>query len=332
MHEVPDRRSLVCAVAVLVAVSMTRCTKDSPTQPSQPAAPSLTAPLADLPSDDQQLTTLQPSLRVIECHLDAGRHPYLRVPGLVQRWLHSYRGVGAERRGGRGRQDERGASLQRCRRRRATGGGHGRCRAAPPARGRARRSSGRRSRAILRAGELYDPLANGEAVGDPRGITFVRRRRPLQRARQPDHVSAAADADERRVLGQGDRHHDDVPGRPHEDPFDAGRPERHHRQRSPGHRRKTVHRRDQLPVHQRRGGHQRGSRVPHLRSGDDLLLAADVGERPGLDGSSPRTTRTAASCSRRPRATRARTRPTRILPTSARRFRAAAPTAPVFPA
>jgi len=40
------------------------CTKDSPTQPSQSAAPTLTAPLNDSPSDDLQLSTLQPTLRV----------------------------------------------------------------------------------------------------------------------------------------------------------------------------------------------------------------------------------------------------------------------------
>ena len=51
-------------VAAVCLAGIGACTKDSPSQPSQPVAPSLTAPVLDSPSDDQQLTTLQPSLRV----------------------------------------------------------------------------------------------------------------------------------------------------------------------------------------------------------------------------------------------------------------------------
>ena len=55
----------LCTLAITVAA----CSDDkaaTPTQPTQqtPVAPTLTAPQADTPDDDQQLDTLQPSLRV----------------------------------------------------------------------------------------------------------------------------------------------------------------------------------------------------------------------------------------------------------------------------
>jgi hypothetical protein len=53
-----------------LAVTVAACSDDkaaTPTQPTQqaPVAPTLTAPQADTPDDDQQLDTLQPSLRVV---------------------------------------------------------------------------------------------------------------------------------------------------------------------------------------------------------------------------------------------------------------------------
>lgn len=54
----------VCAAAMCCAAALAGCAKDSPTQPSQPAAPTVSAPLIDSPTDDQQLTTVQPTLRV----------------------------------------------------------------------------------------------------------------------------------------------------------------------------------------------------------------------------------------------------------------------------
>ena len=56
-------RVRVCVVAPCLTAAAA-CAKDTPTQPSPPAAPSVTVPVLDTPSDDQQLTTLQPSLRV----------------------------------------------------------------------------------------------------------------------------------------------------------------------------------------------------------------------------------------------------------------------------
>jgi hypothetical protein len=54
----------------LLALSAAACSDDkaaTPTQPTQqtPVAPTLTAPAADTPDDDQQLDTLQPSLRIV---------------------------------------------------------------------------------------------------------------------------------------------------------------------------------------------------------------------------------------------------------------------------
>jgi hypothetical protein len=54
----------------LLALSAAACSDDkaaTPTQPTQqtPVAPTLTAPQADTPDDDQQLDTLQPSLRIV---------------------------------------------------------------------------------------------------------------------------------------------------------------------------------------------------------------------------------------------------------------------------
>ena len=54
----------------LLALSAAACSDDkaaTPTQPTQqtPVAPTLTAPAADTPDDDQQLDTLQPSLRSV---------------------------------------------------------------------------------------------------------------------------------------------------------------------------------------------------------------------------------------------------------------------------
>jgi hypothetical protein len=54
----------------LLALSAAACSDDKPATPTQPTvqtpvAPTLTAPAADTPDDDQQLDTLQPSLRIV---------------------------------------------------------------------------------------------------------------------------------------------------------------------------------------------------------------------------------------------------------------------------
>src|SRR5262245_55154965 len=56
---------LTVAISLLtLSAAGAACAKDAPTQPSQPVTLTLTAPQNELPSDDFQLTSLQPMLRV----------------------------------------------------------------------------------------------------------------------------------------------------------------------------------------------------------------------------------------------------------------------------
>lgn len=165
-------RVSVCVVALMTALGLGGCAKDSPTQPSQPAAPTLTAPAVESPSDDQQLTTLQPSLRLSNATATpSGVRTYEFQVSSNEGFTAVVASTQNVAEGADGKTSWTVASgLQ------PTTRYWWRARAVQSATmGPWSAASRFRSKVegYIRAGELYDPLANGETVGTARGITFV---------------------------------------------------------------------------------------------------------------------------------------------------------------
>lgn len=168
----PGSQILVCFAVSLLAMKVAGCTKDSPTQPSQSAPPSVTAPVLDSPSDDQQLTTLQPSLRVTNAtSTPTGTRTYefqVSSDDAFTTIMVSGQNVGEGPDGKTSWSVPSG--LQPTTRywwrvRAVQSGTTGPWSATSKFRSKVE--------GYLRAGELYDPLANGETVGAARGIAFM---------------------------------------------------------------------------------------------------------------------------------------------------------------
>ena len=165
-------RISVCGAALLTAIGVLACTKDSPSQPSPPAVATLTAPLNDSPSDDVQLTTLQPTLRVSNgTSTAAGARSYefqVSANDAFSTIAASNASV-AEDAGGKTSWTVSTALQPTTRywwRARAVQGST----SGPWSTATRFRS---RVQGYVRNGELYDPLVNGETVGAPANVTFA---------------------------------------------------------------------------------------------------------------------------------------------------------------
>jgi hypothetical protein len=148
------------------------CTKDSPTQPSQPATPTLTAPQNDSPSDDLQLSSLQPTLRVTNgTSTTSGSRTYeFQVAASDAFTTIAASGAGiAEDASGKTSWAVSTALQPTTRywwRARANQGST----TGPWSTATRFRS---RVQGYVRNGELYDPLVNGETVGASANVTFA---------------------------------------------------------------------------------------------------------------------------------------------------------------
>ena len=161
----------VCVVAMCL-MGTGACTKDSPTQPSQTANPSLTAPVNDSPSDDLQLSTLQPPLRVTNgTSTTAGSRTYeFQVASTDTFTTLSASGTSVAEDGSGKTSWTVSTALQPTTRywwraRVVQGSTTGPWSAATRFRSKVQ--------GYIRNGELYDPLVNGETVGAAANVTFV---------------------------------------------------------------------------------------------------------------------------------------------------------------
>ena len=147
------------------------CTKDSPTQPSQPVTATLTAPVNDSPSDDLQLSTLQPPLRVTNgtSNISGSRTYEFQVATTDAFTTLAASGASiAEDASGKTSWTV-STALQPTTRywwraRVVQGSTNGPWSTATRFRSKVQ--------GYMRGGELYDPLVNGETVGAPANVTF----------------------------------------------------------------------------------------------------------------------------------------------------------------
>ena len=165
-------RLTVAASLLTLSAAGAACTKDAPTQPSQPVTPTITGPQNDSPSDDLQLASLQPTLRVTNgTSTTNGSRTYefqVAASDTFTTIAASAASI-AEDAGGKTSWTVSTALQPTTRywwRARAVEGST----SGPWSTATRFRS---RVQGYVRNGELYDPLVNGETVGAPANVTFA---------------------------------------------------------------------------------------------------------------------------------------------------------------